>query len=127
LTPFPTFVSLLKKMKNSVFFRTLMIAAGILAAVTIVVSPAFRQEAERVVTELKADGGQAEGETTLTPVTADAVTSPQAVEVESANPFVIQEIILTSEKPVRLPVPDISLPVSALATLLRSVISPQAP
>ncbi|MBL7850040.1 MAG: hypothetical protein JNN04_04000 [Cyclobacteriaceae bacterium] len=114
-------------MKDRTFFRTLMIAAGILAAVAIVVSPTFRQETERVVTELKADRGQAEEGNSISPVSADAVTSPQAVEVESANPFIIQEIILKGERPSRLPVPDISLPASALTTLLRSVISPQAP
>ena len=104
-----------------------MIAAGILAAVTIVVSPAFRQEADRVVTELKADAGLPDEGPQVSQVSSDAVTSPQAVEVESANPFIVQEIILTGERPSRLPVTVIALPALALTTLLRSVISPQAP
>jgi hypothetical protein len=114
-------------MKDSTFFRALMIAAGLLAAVTIAISPAFRQEAERVVTELKADAGVPAGDAQVSAVSTDAVTSPQAVEVESANPFVIQEIIVTVERPSRLPVSIITLPATALTTLLRSVISPQAP
>ena len=114
-------------MKDRTFFRAFMIVAGMLAAVTIVVSPAFREEAERVVIELKADAGVPADEAQVSAVSADAVTSPQAVEVESANPFVIQEIIVTGERPSRLPVPVIALPATALTTLLRSVISPQAP
>lgn len=115
-------------MKDRTFFRALMVAAGLMAAVTIVVSPAFREETERVVTELKADAGLPdEAGTQVSAVSSDAVTSPQAVEVESVNPFTVQEIIVSGERPSRLPVPSISLPVRALTTLLRSVISPQAP
>ncbi len=114
-------------MKDRTFFRALMVAAGILAAVTIVVSPAFREVTERVVTELKADAGLPEESTQVSAVSSDAVTSPQAVEVESVNPFTVQEIIVSGERPSRLPVPSIALPVQALTTLLRSVISPQAP
>jgi hypothetical protein len=114
-------------MKDRTFFRALMVIAGLLAAMTIVISPAFREEAERVVTELKADAGAPVEDARVSAVSADAVTSPQAVEVESANPFVIQEIIVTGERPSRLPAPVIALPVTALTVLLRSVISPQAP
>lgn len=114
-------------MKDKTFFRALMVAAGILAAVTIVVSPAFREVTERVVTELKADAGLPEESTQVSAVSSDAVTSPQAVEVESVNPFTVQEIIISGERPSRLPVPSIALPAQALTTLLRSVISPQAP
>lgn len=126
MTPIPTFVSL-ENMKKRSFLRVLMVAAGILAAVTIVVSPAFQQEAERMVTELKADAGLPDEGTQLAAVSSDAVTSPQAVQVEPANPFTVQEVIAEGERPSRFPVPDISLPVQALTKLLRTVISPQAP
>lgn len=103
-----------------------MIAAGLLAALTIAVSPAFQQETTRALSEIKADTESADSGTKLSVVSADALTSSQAVEVESANPFIVQEIISVREHPMPVSFP-VALPASVLTTLLRSVISPQAP
>lgn len=112
-------------MKDLSILRKLMIAAGILAALTIVLSPAFQRETNKVITELKS---KADGEDRhYVSVSPEAVTTTQAVQVEPANPFMIQEIITEGVQPPAVPVPDIALPTSVLGTLLKTVISPQAP
>ena len=60
-------------------------------------------------------------------VSSDAVTTSQAVQVEPAKPFVVQEVITESERVHTVAVPVISFPVSVVTTLLKSVLSPQAP
>lgn len=114
-------------MKNRSVIRKLMIVAGILAALTIVVSPAFQREATHIMMEAQASPEKPADDTQVAAVSSEAITSPQAVQVESANPFIVQEIITEIELPAALPVPDLSFPASALTTLLKSVISPQAP
>lgn len=112
-------------MKDRNTLRSMMIVAGLLAAITIALSPAFQRETTSVITEIKADAEQP-GEAKVSAVSAEALTSPQAVEVESANPFMIQEIIAESNHPS--PVSFlVAQTVPTLTTLLRSVISPQAP
>ncbi len=106
--------------------RKLMIVAGLLAAFTIVISPAFQREAAVVIMEASAENEQ-DGDTQIAAVSAEAVTSPQAVEVESANPFIIQKIITKADQPAPLPALAVALPASVLTALLKSVISPQAP
>ncbi|MBL7848394.1 MAG: hypothetical protein JNL40_13075 [Cyclobacteriaceae bacterium] len=113
-------------MKERSTYRKLMIAAGLLAALTILLSPTFELEASRVLTEFKATA-EPGGNDTYVNVSPDAVTTSQAVEVESANPFTIQEIITEGEQTSLLPPPRVTLPASVLSTFLRSVISPQAP
>lgn len=103
-----------------------MIAAGLLAALTILLSPTFELEANRVLTEFKATA-EPDNDNTFVNVSPDAVTTSQAVEVESANPFTIQEIITEGKHTSLLPQPRVTLPASVLSTFLRSVISPQAP
>lgn len=112
-------------MKDRGSVRKMMVVAGLLAAMTIALSPAFQQETARVMMEIKADAEQTD-EAKLSAVSTEALTSPQAVEVESANPFMIQEIIAESNHPSPVTFP-VAQTVTALTTLLRSVISPQAP
>lgn len=113
-------------MKDRSTLRKLMIAAGLLAALIIVVSPAFQQETTRAMQEVKTDEKEAEQGPKISAVSTEAITSPQAVQVEQANPFVIQEIITECDHPSPFTIP-VTLSVTALTTLLRSVISPQAP
>jgi hypothetical protein len=121
-----TFVSLKERMKDFSPMRKLMIVAGLLAALTIVISPAFQREAAGVIMETNAENEEGE-DTQIAAVSAEGVTSPQAVEVESANPFIIQEIITKADQPAPLPALAVALPASVLTALLKSVISPQAP
>jgi hypothetical protein len=115
-------------MKGKSFGRGLMVAAGILAVVVILLSNAFQRETTQILTEANAktdtreDGGKK-----FAAIPSDAVTSSQACEVETVNPFVIQEIIGEDKQPMVLPLPSIKLPVSIFKAMLRSVISPQAP
>lgn len=121
-----TFVSLKERMKDFSPIRKLMIVAGLLAALTIVISPAFQREAAGVIMEANAENEEGE-DTQIAAVSAEGVTSSQAVEVESANPFIIQEIITKADQPAPLPALAVALPSSVLTALLKSVISPQAP
>lgn len=115
-------------MKHQATGRKWMIAVGIVAALTILFSPAFEREATRIITETNAEAKKAgHDEKQIVNVSSDAVTSSQAVQVESANPFVIQEIITEGEPQTAPVLPRISFPTSIITTFLRSVISPQAP
>jgi hypothetical protein len=115
-------------MKHQATSRKWMIAVGILAALTILFSPAFEREATRIITETNAEAAKnGTDEKQIVNVPSDAVTSSQAVEVESANPFVIQEIITEDEHQTAPALPRIAFPTSVVTTFLRSVISPQAP
>ena len=115
-------------MKRKALGRGLMVAAGILAAVVILLSNAIQREASQILreanakTETKEDGGKK-----LTAIPSDAVTSSQACKVETVNPFVIQEIIGEVARPAILPLPRTTLPLSIFKAMLRTVISPQAP
>lgn len=112
-------------MKDRSSLRKMMVIAGLLAALTIVLTPAFQHETSRVMTESKADAEQP-GATKISSVSVEALTSPQAGEVESANPFMIQEVITESQHPAPVSFPFARI-ATTLTTLLRSVISPQAP
>ncbi len=108
-------------------YRKLMIAAGILSALTILLSPAFQQETRKVITEIKSKADPSGEKKHYVNVSPDAMTTSQAVQVEPVNPFVVQEIIIESEQPEATPVPNVALPASVLKTLLKSALSPQAP
>ncbi len=113
-------------MKDCASLRKLMVAAGLLAAMTIAVAPVFQTEADRAIIELKAENGHEADGPRVEAASSEAITPSQAVEVESANPYIFQEFLTVGETPSpvrRL----IALPVSGLKALLRSVISPQAP
>ena len=103
-----------------------MVAAGLLAALTIVLSTAFQAETTRVMMQITEAADESTEGPKVSTVSTEALTSSQAVEVEPANPFTIQEIRteIMHPSPVSFPA---ALPLSALTTLLRSVISPQAP
>jgi hypothetical protein len=113
-------------MKITATLQKLMIAAGLLAALTIAVSPAFEQETAKAMSEIKAQANPDDDGAMIAAVSTDALTSSQAVEVESANPFIVQEVIVVREHPMPVSAPEI-IPASALTTLLKSTISPQAP
>ncbi|MBL7863559.1 MAG: hypothetical protein JNK10_01705 [Cyclobacteriaceae bacterium] len=105
-----------------------MIAAGILAAVVILVSPAFQCETTSFLSKAKAKTEQpTETNDTIIAVHSDAVTSGQACTVETVNPFVLQEIIKDDNQQVERRVPGTAIIASLFKTLLRTVISPQAP
>ncbi len=105
-----------------------MIAAGVLAAMVILFSPAFQRETSQYLTKAHAKTEKpVEQEKKFVAVPSDAMTSGQAGEVETANPFVIQEIIAEPERKPIVPLPVLAIPVSFLKVLLRTVISPQAP
>ena len=113
-------------MKDRVSLRSLMIAAGLLAAVTLVVSPVFLRETARVMTECRADGETPDKESSVSAASTEAITSSQAVQVEHVTPFTIQEIILEQKLPSAVLV-AVTLPATAPTRLLRFVIAPQAP
>lgn len=123
-----TFVSLKQKMKEWSSYRKMMIAAGFLAAITILLSPVFQRETRKALIEAQAKS-DAKGEDKQLVIVAasDAMTTSQAVQVEPAKPFVVQEVITVPQHTSATPVPDITFPVSAVTTLLRTVLSPQAP
>lgn len=105
-----------------------MVAAGVLAALIILFSPAFQRETSQFLTDAKAKTEKpAESEKQFVALSSDAVTSGQAGQVETVNPFVIQEIIAETKRQTVLPIPRITLPAAFFRTLLRTVISPQAP
>jgi len=115
-------------MKSRIIGQDSMIAVCILAALTVLFSATFEQEAARLLSEANTEAqeaGQEKQPIFIAP--SDAVTSSQAVEVEAANPFVVQEIITEVERRTMPLLPHIQLPASVVITLLQSVISPQAP
>lgn len=122
-----TFVSLKQKMKEWSSYRKLMIVAGFLAAMTILLSPVFQQETRKALIEAQAKNDSKGEDKQFVVVASDAMTTSQAVQVEPAKPFVVQEVITVPEHRLSTPVPAISFPVSVVTTLLRTVLSPQAP
>jgi len=104
-----------------------MITAGFLAAITILLSPVFQQETRKALIEAQAKADPNGNDKQIVVVSSDAMTTSQAVQVEPAKPFVVQEVIMESQQPSAIPFSDISFPVSVVTTLLRSVLSPQAP
>jgi hypothetical protein len=115
-------------MKNRSLVRKLMMVAGLMAALTILFSPAFKHETSRPITEASTASDETKDDCAkLVAVSADAVTSSQAVQVESVNPYVVQEIITESEHPASTTAKLLSLPFALITSLLKTVISPQAP
>ena len=114
-------------MKNRAFVRKLMMVAGLMAALAILFSPAVNHEAANITREMSTGDEDANEGTQVVAVSADAVTSSQAVQVESVNPYVVQEIITESEHPSSTTSRPLLLPVSLITTLLKTVISSQAP
>lgn len=104
-----------------------MIVAGFLAAMTILLSPVFQQETRKALIEAQAKKDSKGEDKQFVVVASDAMTTSQAVQVEPAKPFVVQEVITVPEHRSSTPVPAISFPVSVVTTLLRTVLSPQAP
>lgn len=105
-----------------------MVAAGVLAALVILLSPAFQRETSNFLSEAKAKTDlPAEEQDQFVAVHSDAMTSGQAYSVESVNPFVLQEVIVVEDRQVGPPVPGIAVLASLTRTLLSGVISPQAP
>lgn len=105
-----------------------MVAAGIVAALIILLSPAFQREASQFLTKDNAKTEKpGEAEKQFVAVPSVAVTSGQTGEVEAVNPFVIQEIIAEPERRTILPLPILAIPATFFRALLRTVISPQAP
>lgn len=105
-----------------------MVAAGIVAALIILLSPAFQRETSQFLTKADAKAEKSgELEKQFVAVPSDAVTSGQAGEVETVNPFVIQEIIAEPERKTTLPLSVLAIPATFFRALLRTVISPQAP
>ncbi len=110
-----------------------MMVAGLMAALTILLSPGFKHEASQVEvctpgdTSTRSGQSEAKDDAQLVAVSADAVTSSAATEVESVNPYVVQEIIAKPERPTSVYVRPLVIPVSLIASLLKAVISPQAP
>lgn len=116
-------------MKNRAIVRKLMMMAGLMAALTILFSHGFKHEASRAFIEVSApnEAGSNDDSEKLIAVSADAVTSSAATEVESVNPYVVQEIIAKPERPTSTNVRLLVIPVSMITSLLKVVISPQAP
>ncbi len=113
-------------MRSKRIGRSLMIVAGVVAALIILFSPAFQRETSQFLTNTKSEK-PVEHEKQFVAVPSDAVTSGQAGEVETANPFVIQEIIAEPERKTILLSLALSIPATFFRTLLSTVISPQAP
>ena len=115
-------------MRSKRIGKSLMIAAGVVAALIILFSPAFQRETSQFLTKAKTKSEKpVEHEKQFVAVPSDAVTSGQAGEVETANPFVIQEIIAEPERKTILLSLALSIPATFFRTLLSTVISPQAP
>lgn len=106
-----------------------MMAAGLMAALTILFSHGFKHEASQAIIEVSAasKADSKDDSAKLVAVSADAVTSSAATEVESVNPYVVQEIIAKPERPTSTNVRLLVIPVSLITSLLKAVISPQAP
>lgn len=114
-------------MKNRVLVRKLMMVAGLMAALAILFSSTLKYETHRAVSEVSAADESKDDSAKLSAGSTDAVTSSQAVEVESVNPYVVQEIITELEHPTSATDRLVALPVSLVTSLLKTVISPQAP
>lgn len=104
-----------------------MIVAGILAVLVILFSPTFQRETSSYLSEKASTEKSAESEKRIVAVPSDAVTSSQAGEVERVNPFVVQEIIDDTACQSIQPILGRTLISAMFKTLLRTVISPQAP
>jgi hypothetical protein len=113
-------------MKNRALVRKLMMVAGLMAALTILFSSTAKYQPVRAIGEVSASE-DVKDDAKLVAVSADAVTSSQAVEVESVNPYVVQEIITEPERPTSTNVRLLVIPVLLITSLLKVVISPQAP
>ncbi len=117
-------------MTKKQFSRNLMLAAGILAVIVILCSQAFQKETSSFLSKIRSDKTEkkAEGEKkVIIAAPADAVTSGQAVEVEHANPSLIREILFDEENSSKYPPVDQTILGNFFMTMLRAVISPQAP
>lgn len=115
-------------MKGNIFSKKLMLAGGILAALIIIFSQAFHQEACSFLSKIHKTEKPAEAEKKVIIATpADAVTSGPAVEVGDADPSFIREIILKEDQAQESHALPGIVASSFLRTLFRAIISPQAP
>ena len=107
-----------------------MLAAGILAAVVILCSRAFEKETGSILSKIHTEQGE-KAKDAATPVIkaapADAVTSSPAAKVPDSDPTFIREIILDEVRSTKEPLIDQRIIAEIFKTLLRVVISPQAP
>jgi hypothetical protein len=112
------------------FSRQLMLAAGILAAVVILCSRAFEKETGSILSKIQTEQSEKAKDASnpvIKAAPADAVTSSPAAKVPDSNPTFIREIILNEDQPSKEPLIDKTVIAEIFKTLLRVVISPQAP
>ena len=116
-------------MKRKVLLKQAMIVVGILAAFIILLSPVVQKEACSFLSDMKSSETKRTPEKDIPVITvhSDAVTSAQACEMEDADPAVIREIILEEGHQPKQPTLSKTVLTSFVKTLLRTVISPQAP
>lgn len=117
-------------MIKKAFSKNLMLATGILAALVILLSQAFQQDARSFLSKIKVEKSEKPAGAEKKVVMAspsDAVVSNQAAEVGDTNPTLIREIILDADSVSERPVVDKTIIASFFKTLFRTIISPQAP
>lgn len=117
-------------MVQKTFSKNLILATGILAALVILLSQAFQQDARTFLSKIKTDQSEkpagAEKKVVIaTP--SDAVVASQAGEVGDTKPALIREIILDADSVSERPVVPKTIIASFFKTLFRTIISPQAP
>jgi hypothetical protein len=112
------------------FPKQVMLAAGVLAAVVILCSQAFEKETVSILSKIKTEAsGQSKeaGNPVIKAAPADAVTSSPSANVADSHPTFIREIIIDEDKTSKEPLIDKTIVAEIFKTLLRVVISPQAP
>ena len=116
-------------MTKRVIYRNTMLATGILAAVVILMSRAFHQEASSFLSKIKTEQTEKTSgdQDALIAAPSDAVTSAPAAEKADTDPSFIREILLDDASDREPPTVDTTFLASFLKTLFRTVIAPQAP
>jgi hypothetical protein len=112
------------------FPKQLMLAAGILAALVILCSRAFEKETVSILAKIQSEqSGKTKDNSNpvVKAAPADAVTSSPAAKMPEAEPTFIREIIIDEDRPSKEPLIDRTIIADIFKTLLRVVISPQAP
>lgn len=114
-------------MQSRAFSKGFTIVAGVLAAVVILLSQSFYQQAQdnlkKVKTEQSADQGQNE---VVISAPADAVPGSSAIQLEDNVPTLVKSTVSEDQEQAVLPFATKIL-VSYYRILLKTLISPNAP
>lgn len=112
-------------MRSRAFSKGFTIVAGVLAAVVILLSQSFYQQAQNNLKKVKTEQTAEQNEVIIS-APADAVPGGSAIQLEDNIPTLVKSVVSEDQEQTALPFATKIL-VSYYRILLKTLISPNAP